>query len=65
MSSHHHAGRSVTKRAEIRGQGQEFLVFYEFGSDFVDSCRAGGFEVSVLQDRSNPALVSFIAEKPG
>ena len=43
----------------------EFLVFYEFGSDFVDFCRASGFEVTVLQDRSNPALVSFIAQKPG
>ena len=43
----------------------DFLVFYEFGADFVDRCRTAGFEVELLRDATNPALVTFIAHKPG
>ena len=43
----------------------DFLVFHEFGADFVDRCRAAGFEVELLRDALNPALVTFIASKRG
>jgi SAM-dependent methyltransferase len=42
----------------------DFLVFYEFGADFVDRCRGAGFEVELLRDSQNPALVTFIARRP-
>lgn len=42
----------------------DFLVFHEFGSDFTDRCTAAGFEVELLRDAHNPALVTFIARKP-
>jgi SAM-dependent methyltransferase len=42
----------------------DFLVFYEFGADFPDRCRAAGFELDLIRDDSNPALVTFIARKP-
>jgi|NGEPerStandDraft_6_1074524.scaffolds.fasta_scaffold09691_4 SAM-dependent methyltransferase len=41
----------------------DFLVFNEFGGDFVDRCIAAGFEVELLRDAHNPALVTFIARK--
>lgn len=43
----------------------DFLVFHEFGADFVDRCRAAGFEVELLRDALNPALVTFIARRRG
>jgi SAM-dependent methyltransferase len=42
----------------------DFLVFYEFGADFPDRCRAAGFKLELLRDDTNPALVTFIARKP-
>jgi SAM-dependent methyltransferase len=41
----------------------DFLVFYEFGADFVDRCRKTGFRVEVIQDKKNPSLVGLIARK--
>jgi len=41
----------------------DFLVFYEFGSDFTEMCAAAGFEVRVLKDSRNPALATFLARK--
>ena len=47
------------------GTGQtDFLVFYEFGADFTDRCTAAGFEMTLVRDASNPALVTFIAKRP-
>ena len=47
------------------GTGQtDFLVFYEFGADFTERCTAAGFEMTLVQDTSNPALVTFIAKRP-
>jgi SAM-dependent methyltransferase len=43
----------------------DFLVFYEFGADIVERCRAAGFELELLRDADNPALVTFVAHKPG
>ena len=43
----------------------DFLVFYEFGADLVDRCKAAGFEVELLRDEENPAVVTFIARRPG
>jgi hypothetical protein len=39
-------------------------VFYEFGADFVDRCAAIGYEMRLLIDAVNPALVTFIARRP-
>jgi SAM-dependent methyltransferase len=43
----------------------DFLVFYEFGADFVDRVRDAGFALELLRDAHNPALVTFIARRPG
>ncbi len=43
----------------------DFLVFYEFGADILDRCRAAGFEVYVIQDTGNPAVATLLANKPG
>jgi SAM-dependent methyltransferase len=45
------------------GATADFLVFNEFGGDFVDRCVAAGFDVELLRDAHNPALVTFIARK--
>ena len=42
----------------------DFLVFHEFGADFVDRCRQAGFEVDLVRDENNPAVVTFIATRP-
>lgn len=48
------------------GQGKnDFLVFYEFGADLVDHCKAAGFAVGLLRDPVNPAVVTFMAQRPG
>lgn len=41
----------------------DFLVFYEFGADFVPRCENIGFHVVVKLDDANPALVTFITRK--
>jgi SAM-dependent methyltransferase len=43
----------------------DYLVFYEFGADFVERCTVIGYEVRLLKDAVNPALVTFIARRPG
>ena len=42
----------------------DFLVFNEFGKDFVARCENAGFELTLLREANNPALVTFIARKP-
>ena len=42
----------------------DFLVFHEFGSDFEDLCRGAGFDLTVLRDARNPALVTYVARRP-
>lgn len=39
----------------------DFLVFYEFGRDFVQVCERGGFSVTLVRDLRNPALVTFVS----
>lgn len=41
----------------------DFLVFHEFGADLVDRVRDAGFDVELLHDPHNPALVTFIARR--
>lgn len=41
----------------------DFLVFYEFGSDFIERCEKPGFHVLAIRGPENPALVAFIARK--
>lgn len=41
----------------------DYLVFYEFGADFLDRCIAAGFDVRLLCDSVNLALVTFIARR--
>jgi len=43
------------------GVGGDWLVFYEFGSDFVGECADAGFAVRLLRDPGNQALVTFLA----
>ena len=43
----------------------DFLVFYEFGADFVDRCLSAGFKIELLRHEDNPAVVTFVARKPG
>ena len=42
----------------------DFLVFYEFGADFVERCTEAGFELELVRHAHNPAVVTFIARKP-
>ncbi len=42
----------------------DYLVFYEFGSDFIEVCVQAGFDVRLVKHSRNPALVTFLAEKP-
>jgi len=42
----------------------DFLVFHEFGGDFVDRVKSAGFEVELMSDESNRALVTLIARRP-
>ena len=41
----------------------DFLVFYEFGDDFPSLCTEIGFDMTVLRDAGNPALVTFIGRR--
>jgi len=41
----------------------DYLVFYEFGVDFVERCQKSGFIVELIKDKTNPALVCFITYK--
>jgi len=68
--------RAVVEAGEIRhllppsyhgkpgGIGADFLVFHEFGGDFPERCRSAGFDLDVVRDRDNPALVTFVARRP-
>lgn len=49
-------------RSEKETNG-EYLVFYEFGADFVERCRRTDFDIRVVRDKRNPALAVFIARK--
>jgi SAM-dependent methyltransferase len=42
----------------------DYIVFYEFGADFLTTVRDAGFQVRVDSDRKNPALVVFETTKP-
>lgn len=45
-------------------QGKDdFLVFYEFGADFVEQCQEAGFEVELVRDDQNPTLVTFVTRR--
>lgn len=41
----------------------DFLVFYEFGQDFLQWCDDAGFTTQVMKDPSNPALMAFVSCK--
>ena len=43
---------------------QQYLVYYEFGDDFPGRVADAGFNVRVIEHPTNPAAVTFIAEKP-
>ena len=43
----------------------DYLVFYEFGSDFLEITQNAGFSISLIRDASNPLNVAFLAEKCG
>ena len=41
----------------------DFLVFYEYGVDFVARCERAGFQVDTIQDKTNPALIVFVTQQ--
>ncbi len=41
----------------------DFLVFHEFGTDFVQVCKEVGFSLELRKSPNNPSLVTFIATK--
>ena len=41
----------------------DFLVFHEFGDDFVKTCSDVGFSVSSVSDPRNPSLITLIAKR--
>lgn len=46
------------------GQGKnDFLVFNEFGRDFVQLCEKTGFSISLNKDQRNPSLICFTAQR--
>lgn len=48
--------------AEQEGK-HDFLVFYEYGRDFVQTCERIGFLIELVKDTRNPALVTFVARR--
>jgi hypothetical protein len=56
-------GRQSHHGAPSEGKA-DLLVFYEFGSDIMETCTGAGFEVELLRDSTNPALVTFLAQRP-
>ena len=47
-----------------QNRNEDYLVFHEFGADFVELAKNAGFEMDVMADPSNPLNVAFIARKP-
>jgi SAM-dependent methyltransferase len=45
------------------GNAADLLVFHEFGGDVVGTIREAGFNLSLVQDKRNPTLVTFVAHK--
>lgn len=45
-----------------KSEKNDFLVFNEFGQDFLDLCKQSGFDVAVLSDVRNPTLITFVAQ---
>ena len=40
---------------------QDFLVFYEFGGDVVETVRRAGFDLRVVKDRRRPTVATFVS----
>jgi SAM-dependent methyltransferase len=53
--SYHGGSRQTTK---------QYLVYYEFGADFTARLSGAGFDVTLYEHPSNPAVVTFVAQKP-
>lgn len=43
---------------------KQYLVYYEFGADFTARLSGAGFDVTLHEHPSNPAVVTFVARKP-
>lgn len=43
--------------------GEDLLVFTEFGDDFIERCRAAGFDVQMVSDTDNLAAHALIATR--
>ncbi len=57
---HHHTPSYHGKKQTNK---QDYLVYYEYGSDIVALCEDCGFHVQLIRDATNPALVSFVTTK--
>jgi SAM-dependent methyltransferase len=40
---------------------RDFLVFYEFGGDVVETVQKAGFDLRVVEDRRRPTVATFVA----
>lgn len=49
---------------DSQAQKADFLVFHEFGADFVDLCQQVGFKLEAIKDSRNPSLTTFVAQRP-
>ena len=43
----------------------DFLVFHEFGQDFIQLCERIGFSVKLVKDHRNPSLITLITQRSG
>ena len=51
----HHGSRHDTKL--------DFLVFQEFGQDFIETCERIGWKMEKMLDARNPSLVTFVSHR--
>ena len=42
---------------------EDFLVFSEFGGDFIERVRQAGFRVKLARDKNNPTLITFVTHR--
>jgi hypothetical protein len=53
-----------TYHGDSEKRWSDFLVFYEFGVDFVAELQEAGFTTELVVSESNPAVTAFICVKP-
>lgn len=69
VRAEHHDGvvrhlRTPTYHGGSYQSTRQYLVYYDFGDDFPGRVAAAGFDLRMIEHATNPAAVTFIAEKP-